>query len=754
MRYLHSWAWACPIFFSPLTLASQSTLSLGNGFQLRVDDATAHLSIIQNSRTIWDTVPGQDFLSASGGDDIVTAANGNFKIQEVNEHRCTALRITEIGSSRDNTVVIQGLLAGCGNAAVPFSFTVTVPSEHPDRIAFAAQVDDGLPSTFATKLFLTYRSTPSEDFYGLGGQASFASLKNQSVPIFSREQGVGRGDQPITQLENEDSFFAGGDKFTTYSAIPQYISSHARAFHLTEESTAYATFDFTDPHAVTVRYSAPYVSGFLMQAGSMLDAITMVTDYTGRMPELPRWVDRGAVVGIQGGESKVNRVVERGLDQSCPIAAVWLQDWSGTHEQSVSYMTLNVSRLWWNWENDQGLYPSWKDFVQSMRDRHGIRTLSYINPFLANVSTKSDGYQRNLYAEATKGEYMIKNATTNGTSVISSGPGLDAGILDLTNPAARSWFRDVLRDQVWNANISGFMTDFGEYNPVSSDTQFADKEIDPFFYHNAYPREWAALHRWIGKSVPQFNDSILWHRSSSMSANRYQNLYWAGDQAINWGVNDGIKSSVTVMAHMGLSGYAHGHTEIGGYTTTWDSHGVVNRSAELLGRWGELAAVSSSVFRTHEGNVPQLNAQPYTNTSTYAYFAYNARMFASLGRYRRAILETESKNLGWPLLRMPVIYHPNDNRAKAISYQSFYLGSDLYVAPVLDAGHLNVDVYFPGHKTYTHVWSGKKYTGGQTAQVPAPYGKPAVFIVGSPVNHDLDDFLEFVRAENGTVIRL
>ncbi|KAL3483926.1 glycosyl hydrolases family 31-domain-containing protein [Aspergillus germanicus] len=763
MRSLKICLWA-PAALSILgASASQAPWDLGKGFQLTVDDSANQLSITQNGRKIWDTVPGKDFLSASGGADVVTAANGNFKIEEVDDEKCGGLEITSVtqgrwqGSDGNRTTVVQGQLTDSGNSTVPFSLSFWVPSQFPNRIAFHAQVNNGSSSNTATKLFLTYRSSSSEDFYGLGAQASFASLKNQTVPIFSREQGVGRGDQPTTELEDEDSFFAGGDRFTTYTAVPQYISSHARVFHLTEESTAYATFDFTDANAVTIRYDAPYVSGYLMQAESMLDAITMVTDYTGRMPALPRWVDSGAVVGIQGGEEKVNRVVERGLNQSCPIAAVWLQDWSGTHEQSVSYMTLNVSRLWWNWENDENLYPTWSDFVQTLRDRHNIRTLAYINPFLANVSTKADGYRNNLYLEATAGGFMIQNATTNGTSVISSGPGLDAGILDLTNPAARSWFRNVMADQVWSANISGFMTDFGEYTPVYPDTRFADRSIDAFFYHNAYPREWAALHHWIGQSVGhQFNDSILFHRSASMSANRYQNLYWAGDQAINWGVNDGIKSSVTVMGHMGFSGYAHGHTEIGGYTTTWDRNGVVNRSAELLGRWGELAAVSSSVFRTHEGNVPQVNAQSYTNASTWTYFSYNARMFASLGRYRRRILDTESKQLGWPLLRMPVIYHPHDDKAKAISYQSFYLGGDLYVAPVLDPGHMSVEVYFPGkgNETYTHVWSGIKYHGGRMARVHAPYGKPAVFTVGDPAHSDLNDFMKFVEAENGTVIQV
>ncbi|CAL5867105.1 uncharacterized protein PFLUO_LOCUS1317 [Penicillium psychrofluorescens] len=418
-------------------------------------------------------------------------------------------------------------------------------------------------------------------------------------------------------------------------------------------------------------------------------------------------------------------------------------------------MSLNVSRLWWNWEYDTDLYPTWDKFVQDLRDYYGVRTLSYINPFLANVSTKSDGYRRNLYLEATEKGYMIQNSTTNGTSIISSGPGLDAGILDLTNPSTRSWFKHVLMEQVWNANISGYMCDFGEYTPVLADTRFANKSVDPFFYHNEYPRDWATLHHSLRTEIPQVSDAIIFHRSASLGQNRHMNLFWAGDQDTTWGVNDGIKSAVTVLGHMGMSGFAHGHVEIGGYTTTWDSFGIVNRSAELLGRWGELAAVSSAVFRSHEGSVPQVNTQFYTNTSTFDYFAYNARMFSSLATYRRRILDTESKPYGWPLLRMPVVYHPDDVTARHISYQSFFLGPDLYVAPVLDPGATAVQVYLPGrNETYTHVWSARTYPGGQSITVGAPYGKPAVFIVGNRKHSDLDPFLKFVHEENSTTIRV
>ena len=76
--------------------------------------------------------------------------------------------------------------------------------------------------------------------------------------------------------------------------------------------------------------------------------------------------------------------------------------------------------------------------------------------FLANVSTKADGFRRNLYAEADRLHYLVQNTTTDSTAIISSGPGLDAGIIDLTNSDLLTWFTEVMKTQVWNyANISG-----------------------------------------------------------------------------------------------------------------------------------------------------------------------------------------------------------------------------------------------------------------------------------------------------------
>ncbi|CAK3741657.1 glycoside hydrolase family 31 [Lecanosticta acicola] len=742
-----------------LSTISSREWNLGNEFSLALRNGQLQISKANDS--LWSTVSGKPFISASAGNDSVTGSSGAFNITQVDLDTCEDQTITNIQQVTWNGTIgaqVSGNLLSCGKATAPYQLTFWVPSDLNDRVAFHLNISPSSnPSSPLKKLYFRYTSSADEDFYGLGGQGSFGSLKNYSIPVFSREQGVGRGDEPITSAGNANGSIAGGNWYTTYTAVPSYVSTDGRTFYLSENSTGYANFDFTKADEVTIRYDFLSVDGAFSKSSSLFDAVEALTRYTGRMPALPKWVDNGAILGIQGGQDKVNRIVEQGLSQnvSCPIAAVWLQDWCGTHSQVGPY--INISRLWWNWENDESLYPNWTQFVQNLRDEHDVRTLSYINVFLANVSTKATGYRRDLYSEASAAKYFVQNTTINDTAVISSGPGIEAGIIDLTNPALRSWFEDVLRTQVWNSNISGFMSDFGEYTPVTADTHIYDTVSDAFYYHNAYPSQWAEFQRGVVEDLSLESEALLFHRSAAMSSNRNMNLFWVGDQNVNWGLNDGIKSVVTIMLHMGLSGYSQLHSDVGGYTTVLTYLGFnITRSPELLGRWGELAAVSSSVFRSHEGNIPSVNTQFYSNTTTYQYYAYNARLFVSLAKYRRHILETESEPKGWPLLRPPVMYHLDDLRVRNISYQSYYLGPDLYVAPVYDEQTFEVSVYFPGNsnRTYEHVWTGAVYTGGQEATVSAPYGKPPVFLVNGAETQELKPFLDFVKKENGTKLSI
>lgn len=56
------------------------------------------------------------------------------------------------------------------------------------------------------RICVTYSSEKSERFYGFGEQFSHMDLKGKRVPIFVQEQGIGRGDQPITFAANLVSY--------------------------------------------------------------------------------------------------------------------------------------------------------------------------------------------------------------------------------------------------------------------------------------------------------------------------------------------------------------------------------------------------------------------------------------------------------------------------------------------------------------------------------------------------------------------
>ncbi|GKE03628.1 alpha-xylosidase 2 [Tanacetum coccineum] len=56
------------------------------------------------------------------------------------------------------------------------------------------------------RICLTYSSEKNERFFGFGEQFSHIDFKGRKVPIFVQEQGIGRGDQPITFAANLVSY--------------------------------------------------------------------------------------------------------------------------------------------------------------------------------------------------------------------------------------------------------------------------------------------------------------------------------------------------------------------------------------------------------------------------------------------------------------------------------------------------------------------------------------------------------------------
>ena len=652
---------------------------------------------------LWSSQPGLSFVGAAQGTLHVEEARGSFFVDDQQSVTCARQQIDQILQAAEQ-VVISGVLACSDGGSTAYTLTWEAISD--TQLQWALDFAD--PTL--NRSFLTYASSSDEHFFGFGEQFSQFDLKGHRVPILVSEQGVGRGAQPITGGANIQAR-AGGSPYTSYAAVPHYISSHMRSLFLLNDQ--YSVFDLRAPSYVQIKVAAPRMVGQVLYGATPAELIEAYTAVTGRMRALPDWILEGAVIGMQGGTAKVRTVWQQLQAADTPIAAFWLQDWVGQRTTSFG------KQLWWNWELDRERYPNWDELVADLHAAD-VRVLTYVNPFFADVSDKPN-HRRNLFQEARDAGYLVM--TPEGTPYLIQNTSFDAGLLDLSNPAARDWMQAVLTTEVLGAGADGWMADFGEALPFDARLASGESAAD---YHNRYPVEWASLNADAIDAAGVGEDAVFFMRAGYRESPRYSTLFWLGDQMVAWDAHDGIKTAVTGLLSSGMSGYSLNHSDIGGYTTITSPIADYHRSAELLKRWSELNAFTT-IYRTHEGNQPENNVQFYDNADTLEHFSRFAHVYAAWSDYRRELV-AEAAASGLPVVRHPFIHYPDDPRVYELNYQQFMVGSEFMVAPVLDPGVAEVEVYLPAGR-WVHVWSGATYgdNDGERITIAAPIGEPAVF---------------------------
>jgi alpha-glucosidase len=443
-------------------------------------------------------------------------------------------------------------------------------------------------------------------------------------------------------------------------------------------------------------------------------------------------VGRGAILGLARDLPESRRIVDALRARGVAIAAVWNQTWSGKARTFVGEQVL------WNWVQSPTHHPGWRAFVDGLA-KDGIRTLCYVNPMLVDPPAEARA-PRNLFAEAVRDGHLVRRP--DGAPYLLRVTAFDVGLLDLANPAARTWMKRVMREEMIEAGgCSGWMADFAEALPF--DARLAGG-VDGAAYHNRYPVEWARLQREAIEEAGRLGDALVWNRSGSTRTPAHALLLWEGDQLTTWDKYDGLVSALHGLLGGGMSGIALNHSDTGGYTSL-SLHGVAGyeREAELLQRWAEMNAFTA-VLRTHEGNQPGVNAQVYSSPALMDHFARMTRVYRALAPYRETLLG-EAATRGWPVVRHLWLHHPDDATAQ-VTDDEFLLGSEILVAPIKNKCWTwpycpyDKEVYLPRGE-WVHLWTGRVHgsvAGGRTATVKAPIGEPAVFYRrGSPVGAQL-----------------
>jgi alpha-glucosidase len=76
---------------------------------------------------------------------------------------------------------------------------------------------------------------------------------------------------------------------------------------------------------------------------SYKELVARISDYNGYTPVVPKWVNAGAIVGLQGGTTEVIKKYQLLKDAGTRITGLWIQDWVGKR------ISRGFSRLWWTW---------------------------------------------------------------------------------------------------------------------------------------------------------------------------------------------------------------------------------------------------------------------------------------------------------------------------------------------------------------------------------------------------------------------
>lgn len=455
----------------------------------------------------------------------------------------------------------------------------------------------------------------------------------------------------------------------------QIVCKTANTPRLTWKATGDETI-FRSPNAKSLDYVVFY--------GKDADeVIRTYRDLSGNVPMLPRWAygfwqcrER-----YTSGQHLI-KTIEQFRERNLPVDVI-VQDWQywGKHGWGVPKF-------------DTANYPQPAQFIKRLHELNAHFSISVWENLDKKSDVAKEYLDKNLYL-ANSPWIDIYNPETQKTHWNA----LDKNLFSL---GVDSWWMDATEPE--NDALAGKQTYFGLGN----------------FYRLTYPLFVSkAVYEGQRASNPNKRVTIL-TRSAFPGQQRYGTINWSGDIGWSW---DTFKRQIVAGLNYNLTGMPYWTTDIGGFFRPGRTQYTDPKYQEILTRWFQWGTFNP-IFRIHGY---QTETEPWKYGDT---VMNNMRLMLNL-RYRLIpYIYSEAWQVssgGSTMMRPMVMDFRNDAVATGKSYE-YMFGRSLLVAPVVEPGVTEWNIYLPKTTTWYDFWTGKKFQGGQTITTGATQDKIPLFV--------------------------
>ena len=562
----------------------------------------------------------------------------------------------------------------------------------------------------------TSEISPEDCFYGFG-EKSGSFNKAQKFMSMSPKDAMGYNPRETDSLYKHIPFYIKLNRGTRKAVGYFYHNTCECDFDMGREKSNY-----WKPHS-RYRTDGGDIDLFLIAGPSVRQVVERYTDLTGKSAMLPRYA-----LGYLGSSMYYPE-----LDNDCDDAILDFID--TTREEKIPVDGFQLSSGYCTVETDKGIkrcvftwnkkrFKDPREFFAQMEKR-GVTVSPNVKPGILLIHPRLD---------EMKAKGMFIKASDSDEPGIGTWWGGKGVFADFTNPSTRTYWKEMLKENVLEYGTSSVWNDNCEYDSLVDKDCRCDFEgkggtigqLKSVMSNIMCHITDEAIHETFTNTRP-----YIVCRSGHCGIQRYAQT-WAGDNLTCW---DSLKYNIATILGMSLSGVANQGCDIGGF------YGP-SPEAELMVRWIQ-NGIFQPRFSIHSTNTDNTVTEPWMYGDCTDYIREAIGLRYQLSPYLYSLME-RAHETGLPIMEPMCSAFQEDVKCYEEGVD-FMLGDSLLVANVVEKGAVSRKVYLPEGETFYDFYTRAAYEGGRTVELPVDLGSIPLFVRSGAIIPMAEDRLDNLK---------